>query len=203
MNKANPTIPLILASASPRRRQLLADAGLDLEVVLPPLEELKNGLPSLTPAQKAEALAYYKARSVSQLRPNCYVLAADTIVSVGGEIMGKAANADEARRMLKTLSATRHAVITGVALLGPAGERLIASDTTYVTMKSMTDEDIDQYVASDEWIDKAGAYAIQETADRFVEKLEGHFDNVVGLPVGLVLRMIREMREHPETHRTR
>ncbi len=203
MNRANQNIPLILASASPRRKQLLADAGLGVEVVQPPLEELKNGLPSLTPAQKAEALAYYKARSVSQHRPNCYVLGADTIVSVGGEIMGKAANPDEARRMLKTLSSTRHAVVTGVALLGPAGERLIASDTTYVTMKPMTDEDIDQYVASGEWIDKAGAYAIQETADRFVEKLEGHFDNVVGLPVELVLRMIREMREHPETHRTR
>ncbi len=203
MNRTNENIRLILASASPRRKQLLDDAGVDFEVLVPPLEEFKNGLPSLTPAQKAESLAYYKARSVWQLKPDCYVLGADTIISIGDEIMGKAFDADEARRMLKTLSSTRHAVITGVALLGPAGERLIASDTTYVTMKPMSDDDIEQYVASGEWIDKAGAYAIQETADRFVEKLDGHFDTVVGLPVGLVLRMIREICDHPETHRTR
>ena len=201
MNNNADTPPLVLASASPRRTQLLREAGVEFEVVPPPLEELKNGLPTLTPAQKAEALAYFKARTVAQLRQGCYVLGADTIVAAAGRILGKPADAEDARRMLSELSRTRHAVITGVALIGPSGERLIASETTYVTMSPMTDQQIDQYVESGEWIDKAGAYAIQETADRFIEKLEGSFDNVVGLPVELVLRMLDELKQHPETHK--
>ena len=92
-------------------------------------------------------------------------------------------------------------MVTGVALLGPDGQRLIASATTHVTMRQMTDQEIDAYVDSGEWEDKAGAYAIQETADRYIEAVEGSFTNVVGLPVELVLRMLHEMREHPQAHK--
>lgn len=99
--------------------------------------------------------------------------------------------------MLQLLSRSRHEVITGVALLGTRGRRWIASEVTYVTMRPISDEDIDNYIASDEWIGKAGAYAIQETADRFVELVEGSFSNVVGLPLERVKEMIRHVCGDP------
>ena len=116
--------------------------------------------------------------------------------------MGKPANVAEAGSMLSSLSGTRHVVITGVAILAPGGVRIIAAETTYVTMRKMTEAEIEGYIASGEWDGKAGAYAIQETADRFVEKLEGSFSNVVGLPMELVGRMLDEIRARPEAHRT-
>jgi len=196
------TTRLILASASPRRRMLLREAGYDFEVVEPPLAEPEDELSDLSPARQAEALAYFKARSVAESNPGCCILAADTIVSVGGRVLGKAGDAVEAGRMLRTLSGTRHSVITGVALIGPDGRRLISSDTTRVTMRELSEQEIASYVASGEWIGKAGAYAIQETADRFVESLDGSFSNVVGLPMELTKRMIRELRLHPAAHKS-
>ena len=195
------TLRLILASASPRRRQLLAEAGFDFDVVVPPIPEPDRVSGKLTPPQQAEALAYFKARAVAQEHQEALVLAADTIVALRDEILGKPIDRDEARRMLRILGGTRHAVTTGVALLGPAGERLIASETTYVRMRRMTDRQLDAYIASGEWAGKAGAYAIQETADRFVETVEGSFTNVVGLPVKLVARMIKELRRYRQTHK--
>ncbi len=186
---------LVLASSSPRRRALLEAAGVQFEVVAPPLDEPAQQNAALSPAQHAEALAYFKARAVAEARSDAIILAGDTIVCLGGEILGKAADADDARRMLSKLSGTRHAVITGVAILTPDGRRLIDSAVTYVTMRQMSKAEIDAYVASGEWIDKAGAYAIQETADRYVQSVEGSFDNVVGLPTKLVLRMLRRLRE--------
>lgn len=184
---------LILASSSPRRRELLAQAGLEFEVAAPPLAEPATGLEGLSPAAQAEALAYFKARAVGP-REDAYVLGADTIVAAGQAVLGKPADAAEARAMLSGLAGTRHAVITGVALLGPGGRRRIASATTFVVMRAITSRDVDAYVASGEWEGKAGGYAIQETADRFVERVEGSFANVVGLPVDLVVRMIEELR---------
>ena len=168
---------------------------MQFEVVDPPLDEPAQQNAALSPAQHAEALAYFKARAVAEARRDAVILAGDTIVCLGGEILGKAADADDARRMLSKLSGTRHAVITGVAILTPDGRRLIDSAVTYVTMRQMSEAEIDAYVASGEWIDKAGAYAIQETADRYVQSVEGSFDNVVGLPTELVLRMLRRLRE--------
>jgi septum formation protein len=128
------------------------------------------------------------------------VIGADTIVAVNGRIVGKADGPDEARQMLAELSSVRHAVITGVALVGPGANRLIASDTTYVTMRPMRDEEIEEYIQSGEWIDKAGAYAIQETADRFVQRVDGSLSNVVGLPMELLSRMIAQVER---THANR
>jgi len=184
---------LILASRSPRRSKLLAEAGIDFEVVAPPLPEPETNLARLTPARLAESLAYFKARTVSDDHPGTVVLAADTVVAVGDRLLGKAADPSQARQMLETLSGTRHQVITGVALIAPTGGRLIASDTTYVTMRQLTLREIQDYVESGEWVGKAGAYAIQESADRFVEKLEGSFTNVVGLPMELVRRMLDQL----------
>ena len=194
-------VNLILASSSPRRRQLLTQAGFEFKVVAPPISEPDETFSVLSPRQQAEALAYFKCRAVADRHRRACVLAADTVVELNGRILGKPAGRTEAGEMLRSLSGTRHAVITGVALLGPGAGRLIASETTYVTMRRMTEEEIEDYVASGEWSDKAGAYAIQETADRFVEKIEGSFTNVVGLPIELVERMIVELDEHPEAHK--
>jgi len=191
----------LLASSSPRRSQLLAEAGYRFKVVDPPIHEPDETMSRLPPTQQAEALAYFKARAVAEGHPDVWVLAADTIVSLNDQILGKPADQADAQRMLEALSGSRHAVITGVALLGPQGQRLIASETSYVTMRKMSEEEIHSYLDSGEWLGKAGAYAIQETADRFIKKAEGSFTNVVGLPMELVAQMFEEMLKHPEAHK--
>ncbi len=188
-----PYRPIVLASASPRRRDLLAAAGIDFEVEPPPVEEPRHLAPGLTPAAQAAALAYFKARAVADGRRERTVLAADTIVAAGGEVLGKPTDAHDARRMLRLLSHNRHEVLTGVALLLPDGRRRVECDGTVITIRPMTDEEVEAYVASGEWIGKAGGYAIQETADRFVTAVDGSFTNVVGLPMERVERMLREM----------
>jgi len=191
---------LILASSSPRRRALLREAGLDCRVVEPDIREPDHIL-GLPPVQQAEALAYFKARTVQQRHGDAVLLGADTIVWAGGQILGKPRDGSEARSILQTLSGTTHEVITGVALLGPGNLRIIASEITRVTMRPITPQEIEGYIESGEWQGKAGAYAIQETGDRFIECLDGSFTNVVGLPIELVKRMLVELRDNPELHR--
>jgi septum formation protein len=188
---------LILASSSPRRKQLLAEAGVDAEVIVPPIAE-PTGLMSMAPRQQAEALAYFKAKAVAQTHPDEVVLGADTIVACSNAVIGKPTDEDDARRMLQMLSGTRHMVITGVALLGP-GYRKIYSDLTWLKMRKITSDEVEGYIRSGEWIGKAGAYAIQETADRFVESIDGSFSNVVGLPMELVGRLIEDARTRIES----
>lgn len=191
---ATPLPHIVLASSSPRRRELLQEAGYSFEVVAPTIPEPDEALNGLSPAQQAEALAYFKARAVADQRPDSYVLGADTIVALGDRILGKPDDADQARFMLQSLSGTRQMVITGMALLAPQSRRIIASEVTYVTMRHMTEQEIQQYIDSNEWMGKAGAYAIQETADRFVTNVEGSFSNVVGLPLELLEKMLIQMR---------
>jgi septum formation protein len=185
---AKPT--LILASTSARRRGLLREAGVDFEVIPPAVAE-PTAPARLPPAARAEALAYLKARSVWDGRADVPVLGADTLVAVGDELLGKPADEADARRMLSRLGGTRHAVITGVAVIWPDGRRRIASARTHVTMRPMTPDELAGYLASGEWVGKAGAYAIQETADRFVVGIKGSWSNVVGLPMELVGEMLR------------
>jgi septum formation protein len=185
----------VLASSSPRRRELLHRAGVKFEVCPPALEEPDWPM-ALRPAQQAEALAYFKARSVQTCDKRSVVLGADTVVAGPSGLLGKPRDADHARQMLRNLSGSRHAVITGVALLGPdCGQRTIASETTYVTMREMSDREVEEYIDSGEWEGKAGGYAIQETADRFVTNVEGSFSNVVGLPIELLERLLARGRE--------
>jgi septum formation protein len=169
---------------------LLQQAGLHYRAVDPPIPEPEDIDETLSPAEHAEALAYFKASSVDRSNDHAAIIGADTVVSVSGDILGKAPGPRQAGEMLARLSGTRHEVITGVALLGPGHWRMIASETTYVTMRTMTPDEIDQYVQSGEWLGKAGSYAIQETGDRFVTNVEGSFSNVVGLPMELVARML-------------
>ncbi len=187
---------LILASASPRRRELLAAAGYIFDVVPSPIDEPAGRWRLLSPQQVAQSLAYFKARSVWERHSRAWVLGADTIVAAAdGQIIGKPSDREHARQILSSLMGTRHSVITGVSLLGPSAIRLIAAQTTHVTMRKATAAEIEAYLDSGEWQGKAGAYAIQETGDRFVQSIEGSFSNIVGLPMESVERLLAEAAE--------
>ncbi len=186
---------IILASASPRRKQLLMDAGVAFRAVAPTIDEPKDLAAGTSPVWQAEVLAYFKARSVARLYPDTIVLGADTLCALGDEVLGKPDDEAHARQMLHALSHSPHQVITGVAICAPNGHRLIASTTTTITMRPMSEADIDAYIATGEWIGKAGAYALQETADQYVTHIEGSFSNVVGLPVEQTLAMLARVRQ--------
>lgn len=195
---------LVLASASPRRQELLRAAGIAITVQPTNIPEVP--LDGEAPKVFAERLAREKAWAIFKQRPNDFVLGADTVVVVGKEILGKPTNAADAARMLRLLSGRAHQVTTGVCLMGPRqtpssegnpgakGDALgdTRAETTLVTMNEFSDEEIQAYVASGEPMDKAGAYAIQGMASRWITKIEGDYSNVVGLPIALVYRMLRE-----------
>ncbi len=191
---------LILASASPRRQELLRNAGLDF--VVKPANVAEEILPGETPETCADRLARSKAYAVFNQRSldqsQYRVLGADTLVVVNGEILGKPTDQSDATRMLRLLSARDHLVITGVCLLTPmhnSSERAredVRHETTRVTVSNLTDAEIADYVASGESMDKAGAYAIQGQASRWIPRIEGCYFNVVGLPISLLHRMLRE-----------
>jgi septum formation protein len=181
---------LVLASASPRRRELLRGAGIPFEVQAANIAE--DALPGESAKDCAERLAREKALVVAAQRPNDVVLGADTIVVVDNQILGKPSDAADAARMLRMLSARVHQVITGVCLVF-GGEARVASETTTVTMSEITDQEIAGYIAIGEPMDKAGAYAIQGIASRWIPRIEGDCSNVVGLPVALVFGMLRQV----------
>jgi septum formation protein len=185
---------LVLASASPRRQELLRNAGITFEVQ--PADIPEDPLPGEAAQACAERLAREKALAVARqrpsLHPNDVVLGADTVVVVDGQILGKPCDAADAARMLRMISGREHQVITGVSLV-VKGEASVASETTLVTVSEISDDDIADYIASGEPMDKAGAYAIQGIASRWIPRIEGDYGNVVGLPVALVLRMLREI----------
>jgi septum formation protein len=180
---------LVLASASPRRQELLRNAGIAFEVQ--PAHIAEGPLPGEAAKDCAERLAREKALAVARQRPHDCVLGADTVVVVDGEVLGKPSDAADAARMLRLLSGREHQVITGVCLV-VGGQWSVVSETTSVTMSEITEKEIVDYVASGEPIDKAGAYAIQGIASRWISHIEGDYSNVVGLPVALVFRMLRE-----------
>jgi septum formation protein len=182
---------LILASASPRRVSLMREHGYDVEVMEPPVEEPKRLPEDVSPAGQAEALSYFKAQSVARLAPDAWVIAGDTIVTLEGRLFGKPADRDDARRILSMLAGTTHEVITGVTLLhASSNDRWIDHDTTAVTMRAITREELDAYLDSGAWAGKAGAYGIQDRGDAFIERIDGSFTNVVGFPMELVARLL-------------
>lgn len=190
--------PIVLASASPRRQEILRNAGIPFVVHPSNVPEIPQH--GEAPKVYAERLAREKAVAVSKQRPENLVLGADTIVVVDGEILEKPKDAADAARMLRLLSGKTHRVITGVCLTGPTlgtekRELKTMSETTLVTMSVLTDDDIRGYIATGEPMDKAGAYAIQGISSRWISRIEGDYFNVVGLPVALVYRMLREQGE--------
>jgi septum formation protein len=191
-------VTIVLASASPRRQELLRNAGIPFTVQ--PAEIDETPLAGEAPRDCAERLAREKALVVFQSWPERWVLGADTIVVVDDIILGKPRDADDAARMLRLLSGRTHAVITGVCVVGPvassqlpvASNNKTASETTLVTFSELSDDEIRGYIATGEPMDKAGAYAIQGIASRWIPRIEGDYSNVVGLPVALVYGMLRE-----------
>lgn len=184
--------PLILASASPRRHAILGELGVAFEIEPADVDETPPE--GLSPRQVAIALAVKKARAIAVRRPDRVVVGADTIVALGTRLLGKPVDADDACATLTALSGSTHEVITGVAIIdGPRGREVSSAGVTRVTMREMTPAEIDEYVASGECFGKAGAYAIQEKADRFVSKLEGDYDNVVGFPSKVYLALMDEL----------
>ena len=189
---------LVLASASPRRQELLRSAGIPFSVEPANVDE--TPFAGESPRDCAERLAREKALAVFAARPHDRVLGADTVVAVDETILGKPVDGEDAARMLRLLSGRVHRVITGVCLVeagpgrqGSGGSHITtASETTLVTMNELSEDDIRGYVATGEPMDKAGAYAIQGMAARFIPRIEGDYSNVVGLPVALVLRILRE-----------
>ena len=183
---------LILASASPQRAALLREYGYEFEVIIPPVHEPDELAGHPAPERQAEALSYFKARGVAELVGQGIILAADTVVALSERVFGKPADRNDARRILQSLAGTTHRVITGTTLLEPStGKRLIEHDSTAVTMRRLTEEELEQYLGTGAWADKAGAYGIQDRGDAFIERIEGSFTNVVGLPMELVSQMLR------------
>ena len=207
---------LVLASASPRRQELLRNAAISFTVQLTNIPEIPR--PHESAKEVAERLAREKALAVSHDHPREFVLGADTVVVVNGEILGKPDNHADAARMLRLLSGRTHQVITGVCLVVPknlsinhqratiknqqnvarhslaSGSALedTRSETTLVTVADLSPDDIRFYISTGEPMDKAGAYAIQGIASRWIPRIEGDYSNVVGLPIALVYRMLRE-----------
>ena len=192
--------PLILASQSPRRSQLLREAGIRFNVVSPRFDEPDPAGWLGGPEFYAESTSYGKANSVVGDHPAGVVLGADTIVALDGQILGKPADRDDARRILGTLSGSTHKVITGVTVLSPTDYREITRHAiTQVTMRRMSDAELNAYLDGGQWQGKAGAYGIQDDGDPFVTLVDGSFSNVVGLPVELVLELLAEVGITPET----
>ena len=182
---------LILASASPRRRELLASLGLTFEVVPSDADET---LEPIALPEAVAALALRKARAVAATRRGGLIVAADTIVVIDGRALGKPADRAEARAMLQTLRGRTHEVMTGVVVLDAAsGRHATETVISRVTMAAYSDAAIDAYVAGGEPLDKAGAYGIQGRAGRFISRIEGCYFNVVGLPLARLQQALNEL----------
>ncbi|HEX9917912.1 MAG TPA: Maf family protein [Pyrinomonadaceae bacterium] len=185
--------PLVLASSSPRRAEILRAVGWPFEVAAANVDETAREGEEVS--EYVERLACEKAEAVASGRASGLVLGADTVVAVGGQMLGKPVDAEDARRMLGLLKGRWHDVLTGVALVrAETGEVLVAHELTRVRFAPMTDDEIDWYVSTNEPADKAGAYGVQGRAALFIEEIEGDYWNVVGLPVRLVYKLAEESR---------
>ena len=181
--------PIVLASASPRRKRLLEQLGLDYRAV--PVDVDESAQPTERPEAVARRLALAKAQAVEDsMRATSVILAADTIVTLGGRLLGKPKGADEAREMLRALRGRAHRVITGLAVLIPGLAPVSEAVDTTVWMRNYTDGEIEGFIASGEPLDKAGAYAIQSEKFHPAERVDGCYLNVVGLPMCHVRRAL-------------
>ena len=182
--KARPLtkIPLVLASASPRRLDLLRQIGLEPDRVEPAHID-ESPKPDETPRRLALRLACEKADAVAMRAPGCFVLAADTVVTVGRRVLPKAEEENQARKCLTLLSGRAHRVMTGVAVIAPDGRRASRLSESRLHFKRLSDQEIDRYLATGEWSGKAGGYGVQGAAGAFVMSLQGSYSGVVGLPL--------------------
>ena len=182
--------PILLASTSPQRRAILEQLGLPFDVVAPEYEE--HDPPDADVYDLVREHARGKARSVAHLGgPHRPVLGVDTAVAVGGAILGKPANATEAERMLEQLAGRTHTVVSGLCLL-TAGWEVLEHEATSVAFRELTPRELAQHLAHGEWEGRAGGYAIQGRGAALVERIEGDYLNVVGLPAALLVRVLAE-----------
>jgi septum formation protein len=186
---APPAPPIVLASTSPQRREILTQLGLPFDIVSPRYEE--HDAPGADPIALVREHAHGKARSAASGAGERPVLGVDTTVFLDGRVFGKPADAGEAERMLEELSGRTHTVLSGLCLITPGWE-LVEHDATAVRFRSLTPRDVAVYVASGEWEGRAGGYAIQGLGGRLVERIEGDYLNVVGLPGALLVRVLAE-----------
>lgn len=182
----------ILASASARRKELLEKAGYRFSVVVSDVDEEVFGNP--VPIERAKEIAMAKAMAVAKDWPKSLVLGADTIAQVDGDIIGKPTDVEDAERIVRKLFSKPHEVITGVAIICVSqGIEIVDADVTTVYPKAMSEEQIRGHLDGGSWQGKAGAYAIQETGDEFVETLDGSMTNVMGLPMEMVSRLLERL----------
>lgn len=179
----------ILASRSPRRIQFLKELGVNFQSEPSPVEEVI--LPDQSPEENALRVARDKALWAARHHEGAFVLGADTLVSLNGDIVGKPVDEEDARRILKQLSGREHRVITGVVLVNPDLELFEQAVTSKVTLKSLTEDEISLYIRSGEPMDKAGAYAIQGRGSALVTSYEGSYSNIVGLPLETVEDLLK------------
>ena len=182
---------IILASASPRRKELLEKISLKFEVDASGCDEEINS--GLDPQEIVQQLSIIKAKSVAARHKNAIVIAADTIGVIGDRILGKPHTKNEARKMLRAISGKSHSVITGFSIIDTTTDKIVTGTVdTRVYIKKLSDEEIDAYVATGEPLDKAGAYAIQGMGAVIVEKIEGDYYNVMGLPLHALAEALKE-----------
>jgi len=195
---------LFLASASPRRAEILSDAGISFELL--PVDVDESPVSGESAEAMCQRLAEAKARAavarLGTLSEPAIVVAADTTVELGGEILGKPASLESAHEMLRRLSGKTHCVLTALALIRlPDGAARSAVERTEVRFAALEREEIEEYLATGEPMDKAGAYAIQGRGGRFVERVDGCYFNVVGLPLARLCRVLKELGWSPRTSR--
>lgn len=183
---------IILASASPRRKQLLKQLGLEFEVVASNVEEVFN--PRLKPRHQVEELALQKAQAVAGNYEDAIIIGADTLVALGEELIGKPKDTNDAKRMLKKLRGRQHTVVTGFVLIDTANKRtIIKSVETKVWFRKLSPAEISSYVEKEKPMDKAGAYAIQDLGILFIEKIEGDYFGAVGLPLFTLAKELKKL----------
>jgi septum formation protein len=187
---------MILASASPRRRDLLARAGYRFEVAVSEIDESRYPTDGASPHAHAETLALAKARDVARRYPDRLVVGADTLVDCEGQIVGKARDAADAEAITRRLFSAPHRVVTGLALVRLSDStEIVRSAVTVVFPRRLTERQIAEHVAGGSWHGKSGAYAIREHDDPFVERIEGRLTNVMGLPLEMLAKMLKTLGE--------
>lgn len=180
---------LILASSSPRRKEILSFLGLPFEVISPGIHEIFRA--NRSPADEAVYWAVEKARTVSALHPDAIVIGSDTVIDLGGQAIGKPAGREDAVRILSHLVGRTHTVVTAVAVVPPEGNERILVEGTKVRMRPASKETLLQYAATGEPMDKAGAYSLQGEGRELIESIEGDYLSAVGLPLRAVAKLLR------------
>ena len=191
MTRPRAPVSIILASTSPRRRELLALLGIAFEVIPPTAEEIRS--PNLSPPDQAKQFAFDKALSIAHRYPDDLVLGGDTVIEIDGTLVGKPQDLHDADTMLRQLRGRSHQVHTGIALIHRAAHvTLVQVETAHVRMTPFTDHELKRYLETEESLGKAGAYSIQGEGARFIEKIEGDYPTIVGLPLWQTAHLLEQ-----------